>query len=104
MPRPKDIRVRVHDGSGEKLLGEGTYVGDVQAYALAMPDGSLQSLPDAEQPPDPKLMPEGAKMLSLGKNPKIVMDDGRVVYGCQVWWQPIEDADMEECAEGGRNG
>lgn len=86
----KNTRVRVYDGTGKELLGEGTYVGDVQAYAMLMPDGSLQSLRDAEQPPDPRLCP-GGELVSLGRNPKIVLDGGRVVYGCQVWWGPVEE-------------
>jgi hypothetical protein len=87
--RKPPYRVRVHDGSGEKLLGEGTYVGDVKVYFMAMPDGSLQSLSNAEEEPTPELIPPGAEVICSEDNPKIVLDSGRTVYGCQVWWEPI---------------
>jgi len=87
--RKPPYRVRVHDGSGQKLLGEGTYVGDVAVYFMAMPDGSLRSLSNAEEEPSPELIPEGAELIKTADNPKIVLDDGRTVYGCQVWWEPV---------------
>lgn len=88
--RKPPYRVRVHDGSGEKLLGEGTYVGDVAVYFIHMPDGSLRSLSNAEEEPPPEMVPEGAEVISSTDNPKIVLDNGRTVYGCQVWWEPID--------------
>ena len=83
------MRVRVHDGSGEKLLGDGTYEGNVKVYFVSMPDGSLQSLKDAEQEPPPEMVPEGAEVICSEDNPKIRLDSGEVVYGCQVWWSEI---------------
>ncbi len=90
--RPKHqagMRVRVHDGSGEKLLGEGTYEGDVSVYFIVMPDGSLRSLSNAEEEPPPEMVPEGGEVVKTDDNPKIRLDTGEVVYGCQVWWEPI---------------
>lgn len=84
------MRVRVHDGTGEKLLGEGVYEGDVKAYFIVMPDGSLQSLQNAEIEPPANEVPEGAEVVTTDDNPKIRLDSGEVVYGCQVWWEPIE--------------
>ena len=85
------MRVRVHDGSGENLLGEGTYEGNVKVYFFQMPDGNLQSLQNAEEEPSPEMIPEGAELICTDDNPKIRLDSGEVVYGCQVWWSPIEE-------------
>lgn len=85
----KNQRVRVSSGDQSEDLGEGTYVGDVTVYFIQMPDGSLRSNDNAETRPDPKDVPEGGKVVSAGKNPKIVLDSGKTVYGCQVWWENI---------------
>jgi hypothetical protein len=75
-------RVRVWDGTGEKLVGEGTYVGDVKVRFVMGDDGSIFSTDDPEV-----TAPPGTTVVN--ENPKIVMDDGSVVYGCQVWWETI---------------
>ena len=90
-----DVRVRVHSGDGSKLLGEGWYVGDVTVYFMRHPDGHLTSLADAEKPPPVEEMPEGAQLERSDGNPKIKLDSGEVVYGCQVWWEPIEGAGID---------
>lgn len=81
-------RVKVHSGDGQKFLGEGKYVGDVTVWFMRMPDGSLRSLKDAEKKPLRHETPPGAMLLESPDNPKIVLDSGDVVYGCQVWWEP----------------
>lgn len=81
------MRVRVMDGANEQVLGEGKYVGDVTTYVALMPDGSIKSCLNAEDKPDP--LPEGGVLHEIPNNPKILMDSGEVVYGCQVWWSPI---------------
>lgn len=87
--RPKPpYRVFVKDGSGVNLIGEGTYVGDVEVYAVVDKAGHLLSNHNAEVPPE--TVPEGCTVHKIPKNPKIVMDSGDVVYGCQVWWGPVE--------------
>jgi hypothetical protein len=86
------MRVQVMDGTGKNVLGFGEYTEDVTTYVMQMPDGSLLSLPNAEQVP--KEIPVGAKLRMIPTNPKIVMDDGKVVYGCQVWWSPVDDAEL----------
>jgi len=37
----------------------------------------------------PKLA-AGAVVKKSPANPKIVLDSGQVVYGCQVWWSQLE--------------
>lgn len=65
-------------------------------YAFHMPDGSLRSLQNAEVRPDDavirQMKAQGGRLTRIRDNPKIVLDDGRVVYGCQVWWGPVRDA------------
>ena len=56
---------------------------------MVMPDGNLQSLHNAEEEPPPDMVPEGAEVHCTEDNPKIRLDSGRVVYGCQVYWEPI---------------
>jgi len=69
----------------------GVYADDVEVHIFHMPDGIIVSLTDAEELPSPErvgqLLAAGAMHTVLTANPKIVMDDGSVVYGCQVWWQ-----------------
>lgn len=80
-------RVKVRSGDGSEDLGLGTYVGDVDVYYIRMPNGTLQSLANAElQPTD---VPPGGKVLKSSGNPKILLDSGDTVYGCQVWWEDV---------------
>jgi hypothetical protein len=88
------MRVNVWNGDRTKFLGLGNYEEDVVVYFMEMPDGSLQSLKNAEERPD--MVPEGAKVILSEGNPKIVLDSGRVVYGCQVWWSPSEEVEEIE--------
>lgn len=90
------FRVRVHSGDGKSLLGDGMYVGNVGVYYILMPDGNLQSLHNAEQYPPEEQIPEGARVIHSANNPKIVLDSGDTVYGCQVWWEPIIEKPKEE--------
>ena len=87
--RKKGQRVRVWNGDQSKYLGEGEYVGEATIYAIEMPDGSLRSNSNAEIEPDD--VPEGGVVRSVPNNPKIVLDNGQTVYGCQVWWEPVEE-------------
>lgn len=80
------MRVEVWSGDGVTRLGLGNYTEDVTTYAMRMPDGSLRSLCNAEIKPEAEIVPEGAEVIEIEGNPKIVLDNGNVVYGCQVWW------------------
>lgn len=59
--------VRNADQGTAYLFGFGTYQGD-------------------EVPPDDVQGPFGRIGLFGVKNPKLVMDDGTVVWGCESWW------------------
>lgn len=95
--RKPPFRVRVKSGDQSEDLGEGTYVGDVQVYCIALPDGNIKSLKNAEvRPSDEEATALGGKVMDIGSNPKIVLDkDKEVVYGCQVWWACADEKDDE---------
>lgn len=81
------MKVEVFDGAGKNFLGFGNLVGNVTVYIIGKPDGSIVSLQNAEERPSDKVIAEhGGELIISEDNPKIVLDDGRVVYGCQVWW------------------
>lgn len=85
------MNVLVWDGSGEKLLGRGELLGYVTVHFWRFPDGSIRSQPNAEEPPTEEFMEVMQKLdgelIEIDGNPKIQLEDGRIVYGCQVWWQ-----------------
>jgi len=75
-------RVAVWSGDGSEALGNGTYVDQVTVYVIPSP-GGLSSYKCAEERPD---LPNVEK---IERNPKIRLDSGGIVYGCQVWWDLI---------------
>jgi len=84
------MRVKVWSGDRKKYLGEGTYEADTVVYFIVMADGSLQSCADATDKPTD--IPEGGKLHKSNKdNPMILMDNGDIKYGCQVWWSKINE-------------
>ena len=85
------MTVEVFDGTGKQLLGFGKLVKHVTVYAIVKPDGSIVSLQNAEErPPDELIAEHNGELLVTEDNPKIVLDDGRVVHGCQVWWRAAD--------------
>jgi hypothetical protein len=97
MDRQKGMRVRVWNGDQSEYLGEGNYLGEVTVYYIVMPDGSLRSCSNAEEQPPQEMIPPGATVQAAPGNPKIVLDSGEVVYGCQVWWEPAEKKSTGGC-------
>lgn len=90
-----NTRVRVLSGDCETKLGEGVFVGDVPLFFFRSMDGSsLESESNPEERPSDELIQHmkgrGFYLESTDRNPKIVLDTGKVVYGCQVWWEPVE--------------
>ena len=82
-------RVQVHSGDGKTFIGNGTYVGEVTVYIIRGND-SIFSAKNAEE------IPEGTDVAEmLPSNPKIELDSGEIVYGCQVWWAPIPEGEEE---------
>jgi hypothetical protein len=91
---PEPIRVKVWDGSGKVDLGQGNYVGNVTVYFFRERDGALKSEALAENKPGvdqvAAALQRGAIPWQSFGNPKIILDSGQIVYGCQVWWQVVD--------------
>lgn len=95
---PVGQRVTVYDGDGTTYLGEGEYQGDFEAWALLAftqtGEITLLSTPTAEKPTEDFMLDHGLVdgkncfLKKLPENPKILMDDGSIKWGCQVWWEP----------------
>ena len=67
-PQPRRIgAIRNADANTVYVFGFGVYSGD-------------------EIPPDDVPGPFGRLGLLGVKNPKLVMDDGTVIWGCESWW------------------
>lgn len=85
-------RVKVSDGSAKDSLGLGTVIDLVTVYIGGDPrSGCITSAQDAERPR------EGAR--AIPNNPKILLDSGKVVYGCQVWFQLLDAEAGGACQE-----
>lgn len=78
--------VRVFSGDGSTCIGKGVLIGYVTVYATRNMDSGLLSSTSISE-----TTPVGVEYETIENNPKIVMEDGRVVYGCQVWWEPWVD-------------
>lgn len=88
--RPKiGDRVRVWNGDRSVCLGDGVYKENAKVYFVTLPDGTIISAKNAEEEPVENV-PEGGIVSSM-ENPKLVLDDGSVYYGCQVWWDKISE-------------
>lgn len=103
MPAEKEgLRVRVFSGDTKVELGYGTLVGFADVIAFQMPDDSLSSFNDAENTTQEQIdaiKAIGGEARFLLANPKIILDNDTVVYGCQVWWEPVEENDEETLAD-----
>ncbi len=84
------MRVKVFGGDGTKFLGFGELVSKVTVYAIENPDGSLTSLGNAEEkPPEDVVAQSGGRLITIKNNPKIRLESGEIVYGCQIWWDSV---------------
>ncbi len=84
-----NCRVKVGTDDGPKL---GRYVGDVTVYAIYTKDNIYAS---EENPGQEAIDAIEGKLRILEENPKLVLDDGRIFYGCQVFWGECPE---EDCA------
>ena len=89
-------RISAISGDGKENLGKGWYVGNVNVYSFRdFSTMSLHTLSNAEQRPSDQLIEAqsalGRELDILENNPKLVMDNGEVYYGCQVWWEEIDE-------------
>ncbi len=87
------MKVKVLNGDGSAELGVGEYTRNVGVFVFVFPEG-LRTVGDATVIPTLEVieyhLKAGADLTYILDNPEIVMEDGSVVYGCQVWWEPLE--------------
>lgn len=84
------MRVKVWSGDGKTYLGEGKLVDRETVYFWEDGDGILSIDPPTEPPPEDvieQMEQKGYTLIEWPSNPKIILDDGTIVYGCQVWWK-----------------
>lgn len=85
------LRVQVWNGDQSVFLGNGELVGTATVYFIACEGGVLYSSENPEERPTEKALAElQGELVESADNPKIRLDDGSYVYGCQVWWAPAE--------------
>lgn len=90
------VRVEVWNGDRSRFIGRGWHVGNEMVYVIEDRRGDglcLRSEADPTLPPDISDLPEGCTVKPLGQNPRIDLDNGKTVYGCQVWWREVRSAD-----------
>jgi hypothetical protein len=91
---PVGTRVSVGSGDGLKDLGLGTYVGDQPMFYALMQDKIDVFMLSAETKEELKKKVKRAKgkVLTEGHSPtpKLQLDNGRVIFGSQCWWQPVQ--------------
>ena len=85
------MMVNVWDSARTQLLGVGVYEGDVDVY-FAVNDETQEAM--SKQDPTEDIaeadLPAGFRVEKT-KSPKIVLNTGLTVYGCQVWWEVIDE-------------
>lgn len=85
------MRVQVWSGDQSEFLGHGEVVGLVTVYFIAGGDGAIYSSENPEERPTEDVLRElEGEVIESPENPKIRLDDGSHVYGCQVWWSPVD--------------
>ena len=82
------MRVKVWSADRSEFLGEGTLIGLATVYVISTSEGIL-SADNAEEKPSLDMLPEGAELIAIPSNPKIELNSGKVVYGCQAWWYRV---------------
>lgn len=90
------MRVKVFAGDGKTFLDYGDLVDHVNVYFFETKShvGPLVSFHNAEKKPGflQTLIQKwlhGRDLITVPDNPKIILDSGKVVYGCQVWWEVV---------------
>lgn len=92
--------VDVYSGNTKTYLGRGqmnefvtVYLFDVPIDDIFLP--ALLTLDNPEEKPPDELVEElriqGVELREVTHNPKIVMEDGEVYYGCQIYWEQVKE-------------
>jgi hypothetical protein len=70
---------------------DGEIIDWVTVYVVITKKG-IVSLDNAEEKPtEEQLAKVGGVVVSTDNDAKIRLDTGEIVYGCQVWWEPIRN-------------
>lgn len=98
------MRVDVWNGDKSQYLGQGTLIGKAIIYGYqGFQNGNpiMYSNPDSPEKPMPNPPPNTTE--HKGESPKIKLDSGQIVYGCQTWWSPVQETETvkqeEPCLE-----
>ena len=84
------MRVKIIHRNSLKFPKFGNYEVNVTVYVILMPDKSFHNLANPEKKPSQdEIKASGGELTILKKNPKIVLDGGKIVYGYQVTWRKI---------------
>lgn len=90
--RDPPFRVKVWNGDKSEYLGEGKCIDAVTVYIVKTEDGISSS----DNPEEKPWGVDEDDILELSNNPKILLDNGQIVYGCQVWWEHVDEIDENE--------
>ena len=85
-------RVAVFSGTSQTPRGQGTLLGYVTVFGWYEGDALKTYAAAEERPP---LVPD-EYVIKMPNNPKIQLDTGEIVYGCQVWWKAITEDERVE--------
>jgi hypothetical protein len=80
-------RVAVISADREKFLGYGVYLGDFDCHALS--EYWANEADRLGLYPDVAAGYRSGKIQS--KNPKIELDSGETIWGCECWWGPEDE-------------
>lgn len=77
------MRVEVKSGDRSQSLGGGKYLGAVKTFALMTPNGDILTVDESIIQAQP-----GTEVVTIHDNKKIELDDGKIVYGSEVYHGP----------------
>lgn len=87
---PYKVKVTFSDND-RTYVRFGNYTEDVELFYAKMPNGDIQPLANGEIPLlSDEQNKAGAEICSFGFNPKLVMQNGEILYGHQVEWEEVK--------------
>jgi hypothetical protein len=89
---PFKVNVTFKDDEGTTFIRSGMYIEDVEIFFAIMPNGDIETLRKPEIPLLTDVQKRaGARIETAGLQPKLVMENAEVFYGCQVKWEEAKD-------------
>lgn len=80
------VSVRVYD-LNFNFIGYGWYVGNVTVYVIARREGKNLRITITEEKPKTESSDHETNIQMVTDEPKIILDNGAVVYGQMIWWE-----------------